>query len=216
MGGSLGLTAAGLYYLAHYFKGWPWGWEVGVSIWLMVFGLVPGLSWLRYLPAWVAGLVGAFARGWLATDDDQPGDAEPTPDPLPRQLLVGGYQLDEFQQHIWDGLLRLFQHAAAADSLTSTALIGPAFSGTEHWGYWTNLAAASGLCVKANGVTTVLPKGRTYAWAVAEIRKGNILWPADDGGPAPQPLPYPFRAGLAYKDNVEKVEKGGYKVDEDD
>jgi hypothetical protein len=214
MGASLGLSAVGLYYLAGYFYGWPWGIEPAVALWLSVFGGVPALGGLF---EWLALVSGSFMRGWLAADDDQAEDLADAPEPVAVSPLVGGYELDETERYHFEGLLRTFQHAAAAGSLKSGALIPAAFDNWGHWGYWTDQAAKSGLCVKANGVPTTLPADRTYAWAVGEIRKGNIIWPAEDA-PAPQPLPHPFRAGLAYKLTLEKVSKGAEKVgkDEDD
>lgn len=207
MGASLGLAAGGLYYLACYFWGWPWGWQPAAALWLTFFGGVPGLGGLA---DWLALAGGRFVNFWLRSDDDQPEDV--ADDPAPRTSpLVGGYLLSEPEQYIHDGLLRLFQHAAAADSLTSTALIPAAFTDPQHWGYWTNLAAKSGFCVKQNGVTTTLPAGRTYAWVVGEIRRGNIIWP-DANAPAPLPLPHPFQAGLSYKVEAGKAGKGGQKA----
>lgn len=211
MCGSLGLAACALYYLLGYRVGWRWDWADAAALWVgITFGL-PGLGGLALA---LSGAGDAFLRYWLSTDDDRREDVtdEPEPpEPVTRTPLVGGYLLNELEAHCYEGLLRLFQHAAAAGSLTSGALIGPAFNSWEHWGYWTNLAARSGFCVKANGVTTELPEGRTYAWVVGQIRLGNILWPSADD-PAPQPLPHPFRAGLEYKGKVEKVGKAGEKV----
>lgn len=216
MGASLGLAAVGAYYLAYYFAGWPWDLRAAFALWLAFLG---GYPFLHDGAGVVGVFLGALARGWVAADDDQPGD-EGAPGPGEPQVtspLVGGYLLSEPEQFVYEGLLRLFQHAAAADSLTSTALIPAAFHSWDHWTYWTDLAAKSGFCLKANGVTTKLPPNRTYAWVVGEIRKGNIIWPPDDG-PAPQPLPHPFSVGLTYKVEAQKAGKGAEKVqrDEDD
>lgn len=212
MGASLGMSAVGAYYLMVYFAAWPWGWQLACSLWLTVFG---GYPFVYHTLTDLPKLAGAFARGWRAADDDRPEDVEPDPAPVAASPLVGGYLLDEAERHEYEGLLRLFQHAAAAGSLTSGALIPAAFDNWGHWGYWTDRAAKSGLCVKANGKPTTLPPGRTFAWVVGEIRKGNIIWPAADS-PAPQPLPHPFRAGLEYKVEVQKAEKAGEKVKEVD
>lgn len=211
MGLSLGIASVGAYYLLHYFQGWPWGWQAALALALTVFG---GYPFLHDGAGFVGVFVGAVMRGFLAADDDQPGDVAPATAPVVSPL-VGGYELSETERFYFEGLLRTFQHAAAAGSLTSGALIPAAFDNWGHWGYWTDQAAKSGFCVKANGVTTALPPGRTYAWVVGEIRKGNIIWP-DNDGPAPQPLPHPFSAGLTYKVTAQKVLKGAEKVDEDD
>lgn len=218
MGASLGAGFVGLYYLAYYFWGWPWDVRAAGALWFAFVGVYPFL----HDGAGALGLfIGGVARGFLAADDDQAGDeGAPGPGESSRSQspLVGGYQLDEAEQYEYEGLLRLFQHAAAAGSLTSGALIPAAFDNWGHWGYWTDRAVKSGLCVKANGVETTLPAGRTYPWAVGEIRKGNLIWrTADD--PAPQPLPHPFSAGLTYKVKAQKAGKGAEKVgkvDEDD
>lgn len=215
IGAALGGSAACAAYLLCIVGGWPWTWQIGATVAMGVALFVPGIeyAWQSAVAArayWLnpeQAIVGAF----VAADDDRPEDLgdderrQPTP-------LVGGYLLDEAEQYIYTGLLRLFQHAAAAGSLTSTALIPAAFTQPEQWVYWTDLAAKSGLCVKANGVATALPPSRTYAWAVGEIRKGNIIWPTADS-PAPQPLPHPFAVGLIYKAEPQKAGKGGPKVD---
>lgn len=213
MGFSLGVAAVGCYGLGCYFRDWPWGYEAALALWALCFGGVPVLA---ELPGGLAALLGAFLRGWRGEPVELAGESDAAPVVVPPPApLVGGYLLSEREQFYYEGLLRLFQHAAAADSLTSPALIGPAFTDPKHWGFWTDLAAHSGFCVKSNGVTTVLPKGRTYAWVVAEIRKGNILWPGGDA-PALEPLPHPFVVGLSYGVNVGKAAKGLQKAAEGD
>lgn len=219
IGVCLGGALACAWYLGHAVFGWPWGWQIGASLVLMLAGATPAFEWFVSLALSArAGWLHpeqAFVGAVLAADDDRPEDLEPEPSPVAASPLVGGYLLDEREAFYYTGLLRLFQHAAAADALTSTALIPAAFTDGKHWQYWTDLAAKSGLCVKANGVTTTLPASRTYAWAVGEIRKGNIIWP-DADAPAPQPLPHPFQAGLSYKAEAGKAYKGPQKVARDD
>jgi hypothetical protein len=208
--GSLGISAVGAYYLFGYAMGWRWDWADALALWVMLtFGLPAVGDLLGFLVA---------AWDWLRRPAEPLDPAPPPEAALPALTpMGGGYELSEAERFYFEGLLRTFQHAAAAGSLKSGALIPAAFDNWGHWGYWTDQAAKSGLCVKANGVPTTLPADRTYAWAVGEIRKGNIIWPAEDA-PAPQPLPHPFRAGLAYKLTLEKVSKGAEKVgkDEDD
>lgn len=208
MGASLGLSAAGLYYLAGYFWGWPWGIEPALSLWLTVFG---GYPFLYHLPA----LAGAFMRGLLARDDDRREDVEPEPEPRQQSTLVGGYILGPWLQYHYDGLLLYFQHAAAAGKLTSTALIPAAFTDPAHWKYWSDIAAANRLVDKANGIETVMPPGRDYTWAIKRLRAGDFDVPEGDGGPAPQAQPHPFSVGLRYKVELGKAGKGGPKADED-
>lgn len=218
IGAALGGSAACATYLLCVVGGWPWTWQIGATVAAGVALFVPGIeyAWQSVVSARAYWLnpEQAIAGAFLATDDDRPEDMG---DGEQRQStpLVGGYLLSEPEQFVYEGLLRLFQHAAAAGALTSTALIPAAFHNWDHWTYWTDLAAKSGFCLKANGVTTKLPPNRTYAWAVGEIRKGNIIWPPDDG-PAPQPLPHPFTVGLIYKVDAQKVQKGGQKVGEHD
>lgn len=206
MGASLGMSAVGGYYLLVYFKGWRWGWELAGSLWLTVFGGYPFLyHTLNGLPK----LLGAFARGWK--EGGAPPEVGPAPKPAEAgrsvSPLVGGGLLSAWEQYHYDGLLTLLDHAEAADSLTSTALIPAAFVDGKQWGYWTGILAASHICNKANGVATTLPQGRTWAWAKRQVRNGLFETPEDLGAPPPA-LPHPFRPGLEY---------GGKKIiDEDD
>lgn len=210
MGASLGLAAGGLYYLACYFWGWPWGWQPAAALWLTFFGGVPGLGGLA---DWLALAGGRFVNFWLRSDDDQPEDV--ADDPAPRTSpLVGGGLLDSWEQYHYNGLLLFLDHAEAANSLTSTALIPAAFTDGKHWGYWAGVLSASQLCVKTNGVATTLPAGRTWAWAKRQVRNGLFETP-EDLGAAPPALPHPYREGLKYGTNPkpEKAGKGGQKVE---
>ena len=209
--GSLGFAACALYYLLGFRIGWRWDLADAAALWVAItFGL-PGLGGLlEALPV----IVGAFARGWLAADDDEPGDVadeQPTPRTSP---LVGGGLLDSWEQYHYNGLLLFLDHAEAANSLTSTALIPAAFTDGKHWGYWVSVLAASQLCVKSNGVATTLPQGRTWAWAKRQVRNGLFETP-EDLGAAPPALPHPYREGLKYGTNPkpEKAGKGGQKVE---
>lgn len=208
IGAAFGGAAVCAVYLLCTAAGWLWTPQIGVAVFGAVALGVPGLEW-----AWQSAVAAraywlhpeqAFVGAFLAADDDRPEDVA---GPVASTPLVGGYLLDEAEQFVYEGLLRTYQHAAAAGSLTSTALIPAAFTDPQHWGYWTNLAAKSGFCIKQNGVTTTLPAGRTYAWVVGEIRRGNIIWPGADA-PAPLPLPHPFQAGLTYKAELQKAGKG--------
>lgn len=211
MGASVGLGTCGLYGLACYFWGWPWGWEAAAALWLACFGSIPALGGLS---EWLALVVGAFARGFLAADDDRPEDV--AADPAPRTSpLVGGGLLDSWEQYHYNGLLLFLDHAEAANSLTSTALVPAAFTDGKHWGYWAGVLAASQLCVKSNGVATTLPQGRTWAWAKRQVRNGLFETP-EDLGAAPPPPPHPFREGLIYNLKPEKAGKGGQKVERDE
>lgn len=212
--GSLGFAACALYYLLGYRVGWHWDWADAAALWVaFAFGL-PGLGGLLgALPL----VIGAFMRGLLGADDDQPGDEGAEAQPSGRALspLVGGGLLSAWEQYHFDGLLGLLDHAEAADSLTSTALIPAAFTDGKHWGYWVGVFAASQLCVKINGVATTLPAGRSWAWARRQVLNGLFETPEDLGAPPPPP-PHPFRPGLEYKPKLAKAGKAGQKVDEDD
>lgn len=211
--GSLGTAAVALYYLFGERIGWRWDLADAAALWVAVtFGL-PGVGGLlEGLPL----IAGAFMRGLAAADDDQPEDVADTP-ARAVSPLVGGGLLDSWEQYHHDGLLLFLDHAEAADSLTSTALIPAAFTDGKHWGYWAGVLAASQLCVKSNGVATTLPQGRTWAWAKRQVRNGLFETP-EDLGTAPPALPHPYREGLKYGTNLksEKAGKGGLKVERDE
>lgn len=215
--GSLGAAACALYYLFGDRIGWRWDLADAAALWVAVtFGL-PGLGGLlEGLPL----IVGGFMRGFLAADDDQAGDdGAPGPGDSARSVspLVGGGLLSAWEQYHFDGLLTLLDHAEAADSLTSLALIPAAFADGKHWGYWVGILAASGICHKNNGIATALPAGRTWAWAKRQVRNGAFEAPEDTGADPTSP-PHPYREGLKYgtRPKPEKAGKGPEKAAKDD
>lgn len=149
-----------------------------------------------------------FARelaNWYAANPE----AERKTETAASHVLVAGGMLDEWERHHLDGLMLTLKHAKAADSLTSPALVGPAFTDAAHWQYWTDVLAESRLVEKQNGVATRVAGGQPYVWAMRQVMAGLFESPVQyKGAPLPRP-PHPFRADYYDKVKPPKAAKAG-------
>lgn len=172
--------------------------EGGLSWPAFGHALTHGVSWfggtlaaIMLLPV-VGGILGSLADAWATWDAMQAESRQPppAPPPTPTHVSLAG-DLDEAERYVQDGLRLTLEHARRAGALTGDA-IGAAFGHPTYWQWWTDVLALSGLAVKVNGKPTVLPEGRTYAWALRQVRLGYFELPATlppTLPPHPAPLP---------------------------
>jgi hypothetical protein len=186
---------------------WIIAFGVGLGAGFSVYGTGQGVaaaavSGFQWFGLTLAGVFGLPMLLWLlnAVVDfsdrlrDYRGEAEPTtPTPTPPSPLVAGALLDEYERYVQDGLLLTLAHARRANSLTVSALVPAAFSDRSAWVWWTDVLASSRLVDKANGVPTALPPGRTWTWAIRQVRNGYFEVPdaRPDAPLPPQPAPLP-------------------------
>ena len=146
---------------------------------LAVLFSLPVLNWI------LGGLAGALAaREAVAVETVE--QAAP-----PSHISLAG-DLTELERYIQDGLRLTLENGRAAGGVTWDC-IGHAYANTRTWVWWTDIAAVSGLAVKRNGEPTVLPPGKTYAWALRQVRLGFFELP-DPVPPALPPLAAPVSA----------------------
>jgi hypothetical protein len=186
---------------------WIIAFGVGLGAGFSVYGTGQGVaaaavSGFQWFGLTLAGVFGLPMLLWLlnAVVDfsdrlrDYRGESEPTtPTPTPPSPLVAGALLDEYERYVQDGLLLTLAHARRANSLTVSALVPAAFSDRSAWVWWTDVLASSRLVDKANGVPTALPPGRTWTWAIRQVRNGYFEVPdaRPDAPLPPQPAPLP-------------------------
>lgn len=187
----LGLLVAGTNMVKIARGEWPleW-WLVPLLFGLACLGGVPFGYWLL-AKCWDA--ISALADLWAQADAYKLAACETASPTAPTSPLVAGGldAMTDLERYVQDGLLLTLEHARAAGGLTWDA-IGHAFGKREHWVWWTNVLAASRLADKANGVPTTLPNGRTWWWAIQQVRQGNFEPPVSGPlPPPPAPLPFP-------------------------
>jgi hypothetical protein len=146
---------------------------------------LPVLNWI----------FGGLAAAWAARDALQAEAPAPTAPTVPTHVSLVD-DLADTERYVQDGLRLTLEHARAAGGLTWDK-IGYAFGKTQHWVWWTNILAASRLVDKANGLPTVLPPGRTYAWALRQVRLGYFEMPEMDSDTPLPPLPVVLDAARA-------------------
>ena len=152
---------------------------------LAVLFSLPVLNWIA------SGAAHAWAEADAAREAAKAGAGEQPPAPPSHVSLAG--DLSDLERYVQDGLRMTLENARAAGGLTWDC-IGHAYANTRTWVWWTDIAAVSGLAVKRNGEPTVLPPGKTYAWALRQVRLGFFELP-DPVPPALPQLPALVRAG---------------------
>ena len=115
-----------------------------------------------------------------------------------RRVSSDGLSVPEFitqhEYHWRRACAKFLYRACLLDSLTSTALIGPAVGSARAWEAVTGLLFRSGVVDRQNGIDTTLADGHTFSSAMAGITDGRIRLVSIPSRPPPSVNGWPEAA----------------------